>query len=86
LGDDESVSDDDTSIASLPGFPSAEAQDLDGEARRIVARARHNTGYAHITTNDLALPFRVPRENDPTIWSIRVEVGVLHYFKAGTNN
>jgi len=57
IGDDKSVSGNDTSIASLPGLPSVEAQDLEGEAKRIIARACHNTGYAHITTDDVTLPF-----------------------------
>jgi hypothetical protein len=75
VGDDEPVSDDETDAASLPGLPDVQAQDLEVEARRVVARARRNTRSDYSTADDISLPFRVPRENDPTIWSVRVKVG-----------
>jgi hypothetical protein len=75
VGDDEPVSDDETDAASLPGLPDVQAQDLEVEARRVVARARRNTRSDYSTADDISLPFRVPHENDPTIWSVRVKVG-----------
>jgi hypothetical protein len=75
MGDDEPVSDDEMDAASLPGLPDVQAQDLEVEARRVVARARRNTRSDYSTADDISLPFRVPRENDPTIWSVRVKVG-----------
>jgi hypothetical protein len=77
VGDDEPLSGDETDAASLPGLPDVQAQDLEDEARRVVARARHNTRSDYSTADgiSLPLPFRVPRENDPTIWSVRVKVG-----------
>jgi hypothetical protein len=75
VGDDEPVSDDETDAASLPGLPHVQAQDLEVEARRVVARARRNTQSDYSTADGISLPFRVPRENDPTIWSVRVKVG-----------
>ena len=75
MGDDEPVSDDETDATSLPGLPDVQAQDLKVEARRVVARARRNTQSDYSTADDISLPFRVPCENDPTIWSIRVKVG-----------
>jgi len=75
VGDDEPVSDDETDAASLPGLPDVQAQDLEVEARRVVARARRNTRSDYSTADGISLPFRVPRENDPTIWSVRVKVG-----------
>ncbi|KAH9009203.1 hypothetical protein EDB83DRAFT_2531320 [Lactarius deliciosus] len=52
-----------------------EAQDLEDEAVRIVARAGHNTGSSYKTIDDIPLPFRVPRSTDPSIWSVRVKLG-----------
>ncbi len=75
VGDDEFVSDDETVAASLLGLPDVQAQDLEVEARRVVARARRNTRSDYLTADGISLPFRVPHENDPTIWSIRVKVG-----------
>jgi hypothetical protein len=76
VGDDEPVSDDETDAASLPGLPpDVQTQDLEVEARRVVARARRNTRSDYSTADGISLPFRVPRENDPTIWSVRVKVG-----------
>lgn len=74
-GDDESLSDDDTDAALLPRLPDVQAQDLEDEARMVVARARRNTRFDYSTADGISLPFRVPRENDPTIWSVRVKVG-----------
>ena len=56
-----------------------EVQDLKDEAVRIVARAGHNTQSSYMTIDDVPLPFRVPCLTDPSIWSIRVKVGILHY-------
>jgi hypothetical protein len=54
-----------------PPFLGPEAQRLEDEAREITARAARSQSS---TTDDVLLPFRVPRENDPGIWSVRVEV------------
>jgi len=76
VGDDEPVSDDEMDAASLLGLPpDVQTQDLEVEARRVVARARRNTRSDYSTADGISLPFRVPRENDPTIWSVRVKVG-----------
>ncbi len=77
VGDDEPLSDDEMDTASLLGLPDVQAQDLEAEARRVVARARCNTQSDYLTTDGISfpLPFRVPCEHDPTIWSIRVKVG-----------
>ena len=72
VGDDETVSEDET---PLPGLPSIEAQNLEDEARRITARARH-TPDLHTHADDVALPFRVPCENDPNIWCVKVKVAI----------
>ena len=42
MGDNEPASDDKTDAASLPGLPDVQVQDLEVEARRVVARARHS--------------------------------------------
>jgi hypothetical protein len=51
----------------------AEARDLEGEARRIAVRAAQETQVG-TAADGMALPFRVPRENDPKIWSVGVKV------------
>jgi hypothetical protein len=79
LDDDEQVPDDETEITSRAGFASVEAQDLEDEAVRIVARAGHDARPSYTKFGDLPLPFRVLRSTDPTIWSVRVKVGILHY-------
>jgi transcription elongation factor SPT5 len=58
------------------GFASSAIQDLEDEARRIVARDP-DTRSIMTTTENLPLPFHVPRDIDPSIWSVRVKVGVL---------
>ena len=75
MGDDEPVSDDEMDATSLSGLPDVQAQDLKVEARRVVARARRNTRSDYLTADGISFPFRVPHENDPTIWSVRVKVG-----------
>lgn len=58
---------------ALPSpFLDSEARRLEDEARRITALAGRSESSI---TDDVLLPFRVPRENDPSIWSIRVDVG-----------
>lgn len=74
VDDDESLSEDETDIALLPGVSGDEAQEREDETRRIAARARPNTQSAYITADEMALPFRVPRESEPSIWSVRVKV------------
>jgi hypothetical protein len=74
MGDDGPILDDEMDAASLLGLPDVQVQDLKVEARRVVARARCNTRSDYSTTNDISLPFQVPCENDPTIWSIRMKV------------
>ena len=76
VGDDEPLSDDETDTTPLPGLD-VQAQDLEVEARRAVARARCNARSDYLAPDgiSLPLPFRVPHENDPTIWSVRVKVG-----------
>jgi hypothetical protein len=70
VDDNESVSDDEI---PLMGVPHAEARDLEDEARRIAVRAAQNI-RVDATADDMTLPFRVPRENDPKIWSVGVKV------------
>ena len=77
LDDDDEVSNDESSVISRVSIAGFGEHSLDDEARRIVARAGHNTRSVLTTTGDVALPFRVPREIDPSIWSVRVKVGVL---------
>jgi transcription elongation factor SPT5 len=73
LFNDDEISSDGLGDVSHVGYASSTVQDLEDEARRIVARgARPDT-----ITGDLALPFRVPRDTDPSVWSVRVKVGVL---------
>jgi hypothetical protein len=65
---------DDEMDNALPLSPllGSEALRLEDEVRRITAlAARSETSI----TDDVLLPFRVPRENDPSIWSITVNVG-----------
>ena len=76
LDDDELVLDDEMEIALQACFPNREAQDLEDEAVRVVARAGH-TRPLYTKTDDIPLPFWVPRSTDPSIWSIRVKVGML---------
>ncbi len=67
-------------ISHVAGFANPGVQDLEDEARRIMARgAGPNTRSPITTTEDLPLPFRVLRNTDPSIWSVRVKVGVLLY-------
>lgn len=92
LDDDEQVSDNETEItsrSSRAGSAIVEAQDLEDEAVRTVARVGHNMRSSCAKfgdlPKDLPLPFRVPRSTDPVIWSVRVKVGVLHYLQTNTN-
>ena len=85
MSDDELVPHDETEIALRARFPSLEAQDLEGEAARVVARARHSTRPSYTKIDDIPLPLRVPRSTDPSIWSFRVKVGILHYLQADAN-
>src|ERR1700761_7918682 len=78
LFDDDEISSDGLGDVSHVGFASSTAQDstvqdLEDEARRIVARG----AQPDTITEDLALPFRGPRDSDPSVWSVRVKVGVL---------
>lgn len=78
LLDDDEISYDWPGVISQVDLASSIPQDLEDEARSIVARAGNNA-RSLLTINDNAiLPFRVPRETDPSIWSVRVKVGVLH--------
>lgn len=61
-------------ISHVGGFPSSAVRDLEDEARRIVERGL-NTRSSIPTIEDLVLPFRVPRDTDPSIWSVRVKLG-----------
>ena len=78
LNDDELLPHDETEIALRACLPSIEAQDFEDEAMRVVARARH-TRPSYTKFDDIPLPLRVPRSTDPSIWSFRVKVGMLHY-------
>ena len=78
LNDDELLLHDETEIALRACLPSIEAQDFEDEAVRVVARARH-TRPSYTKFDDIPLPLRVPRSTDPSIWSFRVKVGMLHY-------
>ena len=64
-------------ISHVAGFASSVVQDLEDNVGRIVARAGPSTRSPIITVEDLPLPFHVPRDTDPSIWSVRVKVGVL---------
>jgi transcription elongation factor SPT5 len=64
-------------VSHVAGFASSVVQDLEDDAGRIVARAGPSARSPIITVEDLPLPFRVPRDTDPSIWSVRVKVGVL---------
>jgi hypothetical protein len=77
VSDDDAVSDNEIPAAPPPGLPGTEAQDLEDEVRRITARARH-THDLRTNTNDVILPFRVPRGDDPNIWCVRVKVTILY--------
>ncbi len=81
LDDEEEVPDDETEIISHASA-NIEAQDLKDKAVRIVARAGHNMQSSYMTIDDVPLPFQVPHSTDPSIWSIRVKVGILHYVPA----
>jgi len=71
VGDDELTSDDEMDNVFLPPLLGPEAQGLKNEVRRITAHAAWSQSSI---TDDVPLPFRVPRKNDPGIWSIRVKV------------
>jgi hypothetical protein len=70
VDDDEPTLDNKTDYVLPPSLLGPEVQDLEDEARRITARA----APVSLTRDDLALPFRVPCEDDPSIWSIGVKV------------
>lgn len=74
VGGDEPTSDDEMDNVLPPPLLGPEAQHLEDEARKITARAARSQSS---TTDDVLLPFRVPRENDPGIWSVRVKVSGL---------
>lgn len=78
LLDDDEISDDGPGVISQVGLASSTAQDYEDEARSIVARAGNKARSVLTINDDVTLPFRVPREIDPSIWSVRVKVGVLH--------
>jgi hypothetical protein len=78
LNDDELVPQNETEIALRVRFPSIGAQDLEDEAVRVVERARQ-TWPSYTKNDDIPLLLRVPRSTDPSIWSFRVKVGMLHY-------
>jgi transcription elongation factor SPT5 len=65
-------------VSHVGGFASSElaVQDLEDEARRVTARGP-DTRSSITTIENLVLPFRVPRDTDPSVWSVRVKVGVL---------
>ncbi len=81
LDDEEEVLDNEMEIISRASA-NVEAQDLEDEAVRITARAGHYMRSSYTTIDDVPLPFRVPRSTDPSIWSVRVKVGILHYVPA----
>lgn len=85
--DEEAWSDEAEAIlrASATDSVGVEAQDLEGEAVRIMARAGHSARPPYAAVDDVPLPFRVPRLTDPSIWTVRVKVGILPYVQAGTN-
>lgn len=71
VDDDEPTSDDGMDNVLPPLLLGPEAHGLEDEARRVTARAPRSQSS---NTDDVPLPFRVPRENDPGIWSINVKV------------
>ena len=70
--DDELSSEGDVSHV---GFASSAVQDLEDEARSIMAKGAGANTIA--TSGNLALPFHVPHDTDPSIWSVRMKVSVL---------
>ena len=75
LFNDDETSSDGLGDAPYVRFAGSVVQDLEDEARRIAEKVtRADTTE---TTESLALPFRVPCDTDPSIWSMRVKVGVL---------
>ena len=56
MGDDKPLSDDEMDATLLPGLPNVQVQDLEAEARRVVARARHNTQSDYSTADGISLP------------------------------
>jgi len=71
VGNDELTSDNKVDYVILPPLLGPEAQDLKDKTRRIAA---HAVWSQSSIMDDVPLPFRVPCENDPGIWSVRVEV------------
>ena len=53
---------------------------LEDEARGIMAKLRYNhNAQSVLTTNDnVNLPLYVLHETDPSIWLVRVKVGIQH--------
>jgi hypothetical protein len=72
------MSDNESEIALRARLPSREAEDLEDEAVRAIARARHKRP-SYTKFDDIPLPLRVPRSTDPSIWSFIVKVGMLHH-------
>jgi hypothetical protein len=63
-------------VSHVAGFASSTVQDLEDEARRVRGP---DTPPSITTIENLDLPFRVPRDDDPSVWSVTVKVptGVL---------
>lgn len=78
MNDDELVPDDEAEITLQARFPSIEAQDLKDKAVRVVASAGQ-TQPSYTKTDDIPLPYWVPHLTNPSIWSVRVKVGMLHH-------
>jgi hypothetical protein len=75
--DDDEVSNDGTGVISQAGLAGSAVDGLEDEARNVVARAAYARPVL-TASDDMILPLRVPRETDPSIWSVRVKVGALH--------
>ena len=74
LFDDDEMSSDDEALGDVSHVASSAVHDLEDEARRIVARGARPDAT---TIENLALPFRMPHDTDPSVWSVKVKVGVL---------
>ena len=79
LNDDE-ISNDGSGILSQADLAGSAVEGLEDEARGIMARSRYNRDARSVltTNDDVNLPLRVPRETDPSIWLVRVKVGIQH--------
>ena len=67
-------------ILAQADFTGSAVKGLEDEARGIMAKLRYDhDAQSMLTTNDdVNLPHNVLHETDPSIWLVRVKVGVQH--------